>query len=134
MNCCIIPDRRVLVIEDGPTLTHGEMKYGAGVVAAGRFGAKELVDPRPHTEGTITETFRKYPDVGVLLPAMGYGKKQIKDLEKTINRTRCDTVVFATPIDLNRVVSIRKPTVRVRYELEEITQPDLKTVLSDRFG
>ena len=129
----LIKGKRVLVIEDGPTLTHGEMKYGAGVVAARRFGAKELVDPRPWTEGTITDTFRKYPAIGPLLPAMGYGKKQVADLETTINRTHCDLVLFATPIDLNRIISINKPTVRIQYELDEITLPDLKAILTKRF-
>jgi predicted GTPase len=124
-----ITGKRVLVVEDGPTLTHGEMKFGAGIVAAGKFGAAEIVDPRPYTVGTIKETFRKYPDIGVLLPAMGYGDKQVKDLETTINRTPCDTVIIGTPIDLNRLITIRKPTVRVSYELQEIGKPDLMDVL-----
>ena len=124
-----ITGKRVLVVEDGPTLTHGEMKFGAGVVAAGKYNAAELVDPRPYTVGTITETFKKYPDIGVLLPAMGYGTKQVKDLETTINRTPCDTVVIGTPIDLNRLVKIKKPTVRVGYELQEIGTPNLMDVL-----
>ena len=124
-----ITGKRVLVVEDGPTLTHGEMKFGAGVVAAGKFSAAAVVDPRPYTVGTITETFRKYPDIGALLPAMGYGDRQVKDLETTINRTPCDTVIIGTPIDLNRLVKIRKPTVRVRYELQEIGKPDLMDVL-----
>ena len=119
----------MLVVEDGPTLTHGEMKFGAGVVAAGKFSAAEIVDPRPYTVGTITETFKKYPDIGVLLPAMGYGDKQVKDLETTINRTPCDTVIIGTPIDLNRLIKIKKPTVRVSYELQEIGKPDLMDVL-----
>lgn len=130
----LIKDKRVLVIEDGPTLTHGEMKYGAGVVAARNFGAKELVDPRQWTVGTITDTFKKYTGIGTLLPAMGYGEKQIKDLEETINETECDTVVIATPIDLNRIVKIKKPTVRVQYELDEISKPDLKEILIKKFG
>ena len=120
----------MLVVEDGPTLTHGEMKFGAGVVAAGKFNAAEMVDPRPYTVGTITETFKKYPDIGVLLPAMGYGDKQVKDLETTINRTPCDTVIIGTPIDLNRLIKIKKPTVRVGYELQEIGRPDLMDVLA----
>jgi len=124
-----ITGRRVLVVEDGPTLTHGEMKFGAGVVAAGKFGASEIVDPRPWTVGTITATFKKYPGIGTLLPAMGYGDKQVKDLETTINKVPCDTVIIGTPIDLNRLVTIRKPTVRVRYELQEIGKPDLMDVL-----
>jgi predicted GTPase len=133
-NPGLIKDKKVLVIEDGPTLTHGEMKYGAGVVAAHNFGAKELVDPRPWTVGTISDTFRKYPGIGTLLPAMGYGEEQIKDLEETINKTECDTVVIATPIDLNRIVKIKKPTARVQYELEEISKPDLKEILTKKFG
>ena len=124
-----ITGRRVLVVEDGPTLTHGEMKFGAGVVAAGKFGASEIVDPRPWTVGTITATFRKYPNIGTLLPAMGYGDKQVKDLETTINKVPCDAVIIGTPIDLNRLITIRKPTVRVRYELQEIGKPDLMDVL-----
>lgn len=124
-----ITGKRVLVVEDGPTLTHGEMKFGAGIVAAGKFNAAEIVDPRPYTVGTITETFRKYPGIGTLLPAMGYGDQQVRDLEKTINRTPCDAVIIGTPIDLNRLVKIKKPTVRVRYELQEIGKPDLVDVL-----
>ena len=125
----LIQGKRVLVVEDGPTLTHGEMTYGAGVVAAEKFGAKELVDPRPYTVGTITETFKKYPDIGTLLPAMGYGEKQIKDLEETINKTDCDVVIIGTPIDLRKLVNINKPAVRVTYELQEIGKPDLTDVL-----
>ena len=125
-----ITGKRVLVVEDGQTLTHGEMKFGAGVVAAGKFNAAEMIDPRPYTVGTITETFKKYPDIGVLLPAMGYGDKQVKDLETTINRTPCDTVIIGTPIDLNRLIKIKKPTVRVGYELQEIGRPDLMDVLT----
>jgi predicted GTPase len=128
-----ITGKRVLVVEDGPTLTHGEMKFGAGVVAAGKFGAASLVDPRPYTVGTITQTFKKYPNIGVLLPAMGYGDKQVKDLETTINKTPCDTVIIGTPIDLNRLIRIKKPTVRVSYELQEIGQPDLLGVLQPFF-
>ncbi len=124
-----ITARRVLVVEDGPTLTHGEMKFGAGVVAAGKFSASEIVDPRPYTVGTISATFKKYPNIGTLLPAMGYGDKQVKDLETTINKVPCDTVIIGTPIDLNRIIKIRKPTVRVRYELQEIGRPDLVDVL-----
>jgi predicted GTPase len=128
-----IRGKRVLVVEDGPTLTHGEMKFGAGIVAAGRFGASEIVDPRPYTVGSISETFRKYPGIGTLLPAMGYGEQQVKDLEATINRTPCDTVIIGTPIDLRRLVEIRQPTVRVRYELQEIGKPDLMDVLKPFF-
>jgi predicted GTPase len=124
-----IRGKRVLVIEDGPTCTHGEMKYGAGVVAARRFGAAELVDPRPYAVGTIAATFKKYPDVGTLLPAMGYGAKQIKDLEATINKTKADVVIIGTPIDLRRILKISKPMVRVSYDLQEIGRPTLEDVL-----
>ncbi|MEW5813869.1 MAG: cyclic 2,3-diphosphoglycerate synthase [Spirochaetota bacterium] len=129
----LIKGKRVLVVEDGPTLTHGEMQYGAGVVAARRFNAQALVDPRPWTAGTITETFKKYPGIGSLLPAMGYGERQIKDLEATINKTDCDTVIIATPIDLGRLIKINKPTVRVRYELKERSKPGLREILKERF-
>ena len=128
-----IKGKKVLVIEDGPTLTHGEMKIGAGVVAAQKFGAAKLVDPRPWTVGTITKTFEKYPMIGTLLPAMGYGKQQMHDLEETIARVECDVVVVATPIDLTRIIKIKKPMVRVQYELEEITTPDLKEILTKKF-
>ena len=124
-----ITGKRVLVVEDGPTLTHGEMKFGAGVVAAGKFGASEIIDPRPWTVGTISDTFRKYPNIGTLLPAMGYGDRQVKDLETTINKVPCDAVIIGTPIDLSRLIKIRKPAVRVRYELQEIGKPDLMDVL-----
>ncbi len=127
----LIKGKRVLVVEDGPTLTHGEMKIGAGVVAARRFGAAELVDPRPFTVGKLSETFRIYPNIGTLLPAMGYGDEQVRDLEATINKVECDTVVIATPIDLNRLIKINKPTAKVDYDLQEIGKPDLKDVLSD---
>ena len=130
-NPDIIKDANVLVVEDGPTLTHGEMKYGAGVVAAEKFGAADLVDPRPYAVGSISETFEKYPEIGILLPAMGYGEKQIKDLETTINKTECDVVLIATPIDLRRIVKINKPAVQVKYELQEIGHPTLMDVLKD---
>ena len=129
-----IAGKRVLVVEDGPTLTHGEMKFGAGTVAAMKFGAAEIVDPRPYTVGTITETFAKYPAIGRLLPAMGYGDQQVQDLETTIERVPCDVVVIGTPIDLNRLITIRQPTVRVGYELQEIGKPDLKQVIEMKFG
>ncbi len=125
----MIKGKKVLVVEDGPTLTHGEMSYGAGVVAAEKFGAAELVDPRPYTVGTITETYEKYPEIGTLLPAMGYGDHQIKDLQETINKTDCDLVIIGTPIDLRKLVDINKPAVRVTYELQEIGKPDLADVL-----
>jgi predicted GTPase len=124
-----IPGKRALVIEDGPTLTHGEMKIGAGTVLARKLGAAELVDPRPYAVGTIADTFKKYPGIGILLPAMGYGDQQVKDLEATIDKAEADVVVIGTPIDLNRIVKIKKPTARVRYELQEIGQPTLETVL-----
>ena len=122
--------KRVLVVEDGPTLTHGEMKYGAGVVAARKYGASEIVDPRPWVVDTIADTYRKYPAIGDLLPAMGYGKKQMQDLEETIRRAKVDTVVIATPIDLNRVIKIAKPSVRVSYDLQEIGRPTLEDALA----
>ncbi len=128
----VIYGKKVLVIEDGPTLTHGEMEYGAGMVAAVKFGAKDIVDPRPYTVGSITDTFKKYPEIGVLLPAMGYGEQQMKDLEKTIENTECDAVIIGTPIDLRRVIKIKKPTVRVTYDLQEIGQPDLKVILNEK--
>jgi len=127
----LIRGKRVLVVEDGPTLTHGEMKIGAGVVAARKFGAAELVDPRPFTVGKLSETFRLYPNIGTLLPAMGYGDEQVKDLETTINNTPCDVVVIATPIDLNRIVKINKPTVKVSYDLQEIGSPNLQGIIDD---
>jgi predicted GTPase len=127
----VIKGKRVLVVEDGPTLTHGEMKIGAGVVAARKFGAAELVDPRPFTVGRLTETFEKYPEIGTLLPAMGYGEQQLKDLETTINNTDCDSVIIATPIDLNRIIKIKKPNTRVYYDLQEIGNPNLEEVIDD---
>lgn len=127
----VIKGKRVLVVEDGPTLTHGEMKIGAGVVAARKFGAAELVDPRPFTVGRLTETFEKYPEIGTLLPAMGYGEQQLKDLETTINNTDCDSVVIGTPIDLNRIIKIKKPNTRVWYDLQEIGNPNLEEVIDD---
>lgn len=130
----LIRGKKVLVVEDGPTTTHGEMAYGAGMMAAAKFGAAETVDPRPYTVGTITETFEKYPDIGELLPAMGYSGKQLTDLQKTIDRVKCDTVIIATPIDLRRVITISKPSVRVFYDLQEIGKPDLKDVIETSFG
>jgi len=125
----LIKGKRVLCVEDGPTLTHGMMKMGAGVVAARKFQASEIVDPRPFVVGRLAETFRIYPNIGPLLPAMGYGDEQIADLERTIEATDCDSVLIATPIDLTRIVKIRKPTVKVGYDLQEIGKPDLKEVL-----
>ncbi|MCL6100257.1 MAG: cyclic 2,3-diphosphoglycerate synthase [Bacteroidetes bacterium] len=131
-NPDLIRGKRVLVVEDGPTLTHGEMKYGAGTVAAQRLGAKEIVDPRPFTVASITQTFKKYPNIGILLPAMGYGDHQVKDLEETINRTNCDSVIIGTPIDLGRILKINKPHTRVMYELDEIGNVTLETVLKSK--
>jgi predicted GTPase len=128
----LIRGKRVLVVEDGPTLTHGEMKYGAGTVAAQKLGAKEIVDPRPYTVKSITDTFKKYPNIGVLLPAMGYGNAQLKDLEKTINNTKCDAVVIGTPIDLSRYINIKKPSTRVKYDLQEIGAITIETVLREK--
>lgn len=127
----IIRGKKVLVIEDGPTLTHGEMKIGAGVVAAEKFGAAEMVDPRPFVVGKLAETFRIYPNIGTLLPAMGYGDQQVKDLEATINKAKCDSVLIATPIDLNRIIKIKKPNTRVYYDLQEIGDPNLDSILDE---
>jgi predicted GTPase len=129
-----IQGKRVLVVEDGPTLTHGEMAYGAGYIAARRFGAKEIVDPRPFAVKSIAATYAKYPKTGPILPAMGYGDAQTKDLEDTINKSDVDLVIIGTPIDLSRVMKIKKPTQRVRYELQEIGQPTLQDVLMKKFG
>lgn len=129
-----IKGKRVLVIEDGPTLTHGEMTYGAGWVAARRFGASEIIDPRPFAVGSIAATYEKYPRTGPILPAMGYGSEMIKDLEITINSANVDMVISATPIDLTRIINVNKPMQRVRYELQEIGQPTLKDILIKRFN
>ncbi len=129
-----IRGKRVLVIEDGPTLTHGEMAFGAAYVAAQRFGAAEVVDPRPYAVASIAQTYAKYPTTGTVLPAMGYGEKQIRDLEETINQTPCDLVLVGTPIDLTRLLKIEHPMERVRYELQVIGQPTLEDVLRRRFG
>ncbi len=126
--------KRVLVVEDGPTLTHGEMAYGAGVVAARRYGASEIIDPRPYAVRSIAETFAAYPKTGALLPAMGYGEEQIKDLEETINATPCDLVIIGTPIDLRRVVKLEHPADRVYYELQVIGRPTLEEILQSRFA
>jgi predicted GTPase len=129
-----IRGKRVLVIEDGPTLTHGEMAYGAGYVAARRFGATEIVDPRPFAVNSIKATYEKYPKTGPILPAMGYGEAQTRDLEATINQADVDMVVIGTPIDLKRIIRINKPAQRVRYELQEIGQPTLEDILKAKFG
>lgn len=127
----LIRGKACLAIEDGPTLTHGEMKIGAATVAAMKWGASKLVDPREYAVGRIKDTFKTYPGIGTLLPAMGYGKEQVADLEKTINATPCDVVVIGTPIDLNRIVKINKPSVQVSYELQEIGTPNLQMVLDE---
>ncbi|MBW6518631.1 MAG: cyclic 2,3-diphosphoglycerate synthase [ANME-2 cluster archaeon] len=127
----MIKGKRVLVVEDGPTLTHGGMKYGAGTIGAKKAGAREIVDPRPYTVGTITETFRKYPGTGALLPAMGYSPRQVSDLEETINRVDCDAVVIGTPIDLSRIITINKPATRVRYEIKEIGEITLEMIVRE---
>lgn len=129
-----IAGKRVLVIEDGPTLTHGEMAYGAGVVAAQQFGAAEIIDPRPYAAGTIAGTYEKYPTTGPVLPAMGYGREQMSDLEATINNSPAELVIIATPIDLSRLIHIQKPAQRVRYELQEIGRPTLADLLATRLS
>ena len=129
-----IRGKSVLVIEDGPTLTHGEMAYGAGWVAARRFGASAIVDPRPYAVGSILATYRKYPNTGPILPAMGYGEDMTHDLEATINNAPVDMVISATPIDLTRIIKVNKPMQRVRYELQEIGKPTLEDVLIAKFG
>jgi predicted GTPase len=127
----VIKGKRVLVIEDGPTLTHGDMKIGAGIVAARRFGAAEIIDPRPFAVGKLAETYRMYPSIGTLLPAMGYGEQQMQDLSATIEKTDCDSVIIATPIDLERVIKINKPCARVEYSLQEIGHPNIDDVLKN---
>ncbi len=129
-----IRGKRVLVVEDGPTLTHGEMAYGAGWVAARRFGAAEIIDPRPFAVGSIKETYAKYPTTGNVLPAMGYGDAQMKELEQSINNADVDLVIIGTPIDLGRILKINKPSQRVRYELQEIGQPTLEDLLKENFA
>ncbi len=129
----LIKDKRVLVIEDGPTLTHGEMPYGIGAIAAKKLGAKELIDPRPYAVGSIIEAYRKYTHLGPILPALGYGEQQIKELEETINRAPCEVVVVGTPIDLRKLLEINKPAVYVRYELQEVGSPNLKEILEKSF-
>ncbi len=131
-NPDLIAGKRVLVVEDGPTLTHGEMQYGAGMIAAWNYGAAEIIDPRPFTVDSITATYNKYPKIGKLLPAMGYGEKQMKDLEVTINNTDCDSVVIGTPIDLGRILKINKPSVRVKYELQEIGSNTIESLLKKK--
>jgi predicted GTPase len=127
-----IKGKRVLAVEDGPTLTHGEMTYGAAVLAAKQHGASELVDPRPFAVGSIAETFEQYPNVGTLLPAMGYGRKQMEDLRETIERSDADLVLIGTPIDLRRLIELDKPALRVTYKLQEVGEPTLKDVLAEK--
>lgn len=129
-----IRGKRVLVVEDGPTLTHGEMTYGAGWVAAMRHGAGEIVDPRPFAVGSISSTYEKYPTTGNVLPAMGYGQKQMRELEQTINKSDVDLVLIGTPIDLRRLLKLNKPSQRIRYELQEIGEPTLAAILEQRFA
>ena len=129
----MIRGKRVLVVEDGPTLTHGEMVYGAGYVAARRYGAAEIIDPRPFAVRSIAATYKKYPNTGKILPAMGYGAEMVKDLETTINKSGAELVVIATPIDLNRIMKIKLPSQRVRYELQEIGKPTLDDILKAKF-
>lgn len=129
-----IRGKRVIVVEDGPTLTHGEMAFGAGWIAARRYGAKEIVDPRPYAQGTISETYKKYPNTGAVLPAMGYGNEQMEELEKTINSSDAEVVIIGTPIDLGQLLNLDKPYQNVRYELEEIGQPRLPEILEVQFG
>lgn len=129
----LVRGKRVLVVEDGPTLTHGEMNYGAGVVASKNLGASELVDPRPYAKGSIKDVFSKYTHMGNLLPAMGYSKQQIQELKETIESTPCDLVVIGTPIDLRKIIDLKKPSVRVKYELSEIGRPNIEDVLEKIF-
>ncbi len=129
-----IKGKRVLVVEDGPTLTHGEMTYGSGMVAARQHGAAQVVDPRPYVTGKIKSTFEKYPRIGTLLPAVGYGDEQVADLEATIRRVPCDLVLVATPVDLTRIVRIDKPMMRVRYSLKETSSPTLADILKERLA
>lgn len=133
-NGDMMKGKRVLVVEDGPTLTHGEMKYGAGVIAAQRYGAAEMVDPRPYLHGTLKETFETYPGIGSVLPAMGYSDQQVADLEATINACDCDVVVSATPIDINGLLNVEKPLVRVKYEYKDRSEPTLASVIREQFG
>ncbi|MCD6546203.1 MAG: GTPase [Thermotogae bacterium] len=128
-NYEMIEGKKVIVVEDGPTLTHGEMRYGAGYFAAVKFGAREIIDPRPFAVGSIVDTYKKYSHLDMILPAMGYGKKQMKELEETINNSDAELVIIGTPIDLRRVINMNKPAVRVTYELQEIGKPDLEDVI-----
>jgi len=126
----LVSGKRVLVIEDGPTLTHGEMGYGSGIIAAQRYGAAEIVEPRPFAQGSLVEIFARYPWVGKALPAMGYSSGQLRDLTITIDNATCDSIIVATPVDLARLIRLPKPYCRVRYDLEEISHPDLAEIMS----
>jgi len=128
-NSEMIRGKRVLAVEDGPTVTHGHMPFGAGYLAARKFGAKEIVDPRPYAVGSIKEVYEKYTHLGPVLPAMGYGKEQIKELEETIKRAECDLVVTGTPIDIRRIINVDKPVLRARYEIQEVGKPDLREII-----
>jgi predicted GTPase len=130
----LVKDKRVLVIEDGPTITHGGMGYGAGMVAAKRFGAAEIIDPHKYAVGTLADTLQKWGHIGAVLPAMGYDRRQIEDLEETIRQTSCDTIVSATPVDLTRIVNVNKPVARVYYDLHELTRPNLAEIVAKKFG
>ena len=130
----LIKSKRVLIVEDGPTLTHGNMSYGAGTIAAKRLGVTEIVDPRPYAVGSIVKKFEEYPHLGAVLPAIGYGKEQIKELEETINQTPCDVVLIGTPIDLRHILQLNKPAARAKYELQEIGRPTLEDVLRQKFS
>jgi predicted GTPase len=132
-NPKLINGKKVLVVEDGPTLTHGSMAYGAGTIAAERLGAEEMVDPRQYAVGSIVTAFQNYQHMGPILPALGYGKEQIRELEETINATPCDIVLIGTPIDLRRVLKLNKPAVRAKYELKEIGTPTLEDILKAKF-
>jgi predicted GTPase len=125
----LIKGKNVLVVEDGPTVTHGMMREAVGAIAAHQYGACELVNPKPFAVGSIKRTYEKYPHIGSVLPAMGYGTEQIKELEQTIEKTRCDSVLFGTPIDLRRIMKVNKPATRVRYEIREVTKPSLEELL-----
>src|SRR5699024_9509192 len=127
----LIKNKRVLVVEDGPTLTHGEMKIGAGIIAAERIGGKEIVNPEPYTVGSLTDTFEKYPHIDTVLPAMGYGEQQLNDIEEQINNADCDIIIISTLIDLPIIINIEKPTTRVYYDMDEVGPPNLETVLAD---
>jgi predicted GTPase len=130
----MIKGKRVLVVEDGPTVTHGGMSYGAGTIAAEDYGAAEIIDPRPYAVGSIAEAFAKYKHIGKLLPAMGYSKEQVSELEKTIDRSGCEVVVSGTPVDLRRVIKVKVPIARVYYELDEIGRPTLEEIIEQRLG